>query len=394
METSMFIKPQLTHAAGIDIHKGSFKVCFYILGELEELKEYETYTCDLFTLRDDLLKLGIKDVLMESTGVYWIALCSVLMESGIRVCVANAMFIKNMPKEKTDRKDARWLCKLLVNGQVRNSFVVGEAQRAFRDLCRMRTQYTGHITQAQNRIVKNLERRNIKLRSVVSSMDTKSAMSIVAALAAGETDMERLLSLCRGKLRKKKELMRKALQGVMQGHDRMVLQLLLDDIAHYKSVIAKVNFQIKQHTDKMNSQLISHLLEIKGVGPMSTEIILAEIGDNVNPFATADKLSRWVGLAPGNNESGGKSKFTATRKGNVYMRTAMIQIAWAAVRTRDTYWRAQYYHLTRRMHAKKAIVVIARKLLQVIYKIIKGTLEYKEYGGQFFADRLAARKAS
>lgn len=394
METSMYITPQLTRAAGIDIHKDSFKVCFYILGELEQVKEYRTFTCDLDALRDELLKYGIMDVVMESTGVYWIALCTVLKEAGIRVCVANAMFIKNMPKEKTDRKDARWLCKLLVNGQVRNSFIAGEDQRAFRDLCRMRTKYSGHITQSQNRIVKNLERRNLKLRSVVSSMDTISAMDIVAALAAGETDTEKLVALCRGKLRKKKDLMRKALQGIIKPHDRMMLQLLLDDIAHYRSHIKKIEVQISEHIAKVKLDLVLNLMEVAGIGKQSCEIILAEIGDNVNAFTSAEKLTKWVGLTPGNNETGGKAKRTSTRKGNVHLRTAMIQAAWAAVRTKDSYWRAQYYHLTRRMLAGKAIVAIARKLMRVIYKIIKGTLVYKEYGGQFFAQRLALRRAS
>ena len=388
----MSIRPQLVRAAGIDIHKDSFKVCFHCEGGPDEVRAYDTFTCDLHQLRDDLLSRGIRDVLMESTGVYWISLCSVLMEAGIEVRVVNGYFIKNMPREKTDRKDARWLCKLLVNGMVRNSFIVSNEQRAFRDLVRNRTRYTNSITQAMNRMVKNLERRNIKLRSVVSSMDTKSAMAIVAALASGETDTEKLVSLCRGKLKKKKELMRKALEGVMTDHDREELQMLLDDIAHQKKQIGRIEARIKTHTARLNQQLISDLKEVAGIGPQSTEIILAEVGDNVRVFDTPDKLTAWVGLAPGNNESAGKSRWAGTRRGNVYLRTLMLQVAWGAVRTRNTYWRAQYYHLSRRMHARKAIVVIARKLMRVIYKIIKGTLRYKDYGAEFFAQQLIHRR--
>ena len=280
-----------------------------------------------------------------------------------------------------------------MNGLVRNSFVVSEEQRAFRDLCRMRTKYTQHITQSQNRILKNLERRNIKLRTVVSSMDTKSAMNIVSAIAEGESDIEKLVLLCNGKLKKKNTEMRKALHGVIKPHDRLMLKKYLSDINHYRNQISLIETEISQHTEKINAELISGLREVKGVGKQSTEIILAEVGDNVDAFSSPDKLTAWVGLAPGNKESAGKSFYSGTRDGNKYLRTAMLQVAWAAVRTKNSYWRALYYHLTRRMPMKKAIVVIARKLMRLIYKIIKGIITYKEYGADYFIQHLQERFA-
>ena len=327
---SMSIVQQKERAGGIDIHKNKAVVCFYIADKLEQVKEYETYTCNLEQIRDDLLSHNIREVIIESTGIYWIALCSVLTLGGIHVTVVNPKFIKNMPKEKTDKKDARWLCKLLVNGLVRNSFVASEEQRAFRDLCRMRTRYRNHITQSSNRIVKNLERRNIKLKSVVSNMQTKSAMDIVKAIAAGETDIEKLLLLCRTKLKKKKELMRKALQGVLTPHDRMVLQQYLDDIAHYQKQTEGLDAEIKKHIAKVQQELVSNLQQVPGIGPQSTEIILAEIGSNADAFSNEDKLAAWVGLAPGNKESGGKAYYAGRRDGNVYLRTAMLQVSWSA----------------------------------------------------------------
>jgi len=391
---TMNIRPQLERACGIDIHKDKVSVCFYISKELEEVKDYGTFTEDLHKIRDAMLAHQIKDAIMESTGVYWIALYCVLTQAGIHVRVVNAKFVKNMPKEKTDKKDAKWLCKLLVNTLVRASFVAGEQQRTFRDLCRMRMKYTHHITQSHNRILKNLERRNIKLRSVVSSMDTKVVANIVNAIANGEEDVEKLVSFCKGKMKKKKDQMRKALQGVITPHDRMMMRQLIDDIAHYRKQIAGLEQEIAKHTALVNPELIEALKEVKGIGQVSTEIILAEVGDNVNAFESCDKLAAWVGLAPGNNESSDKKRNTRTREGNKHIRTTMIQTAWAAVRTKNSYWRALYYHLCKRMLRKKAIVTIARKLIRVIYKIINGQMkQYQEYGGDYFMQRMQERLA-
>lgn len=138
----MEIKPQLERAAGFDIHKETIKVCFYVRDKVHEIKVYKTFTNDLLRLRDDTLNYGIKDGIMESTGIYWYALCSILTEAGVKVHVVNAKFVKNMPKEKTDKKDAQWLCKQLVNGQIRDSYVAPEDQREFRNLCRERTKNT------------------------------------------------------------------------------------------------------------------------------------------------------------------------------------------------------------------------------------------------------------
>ena len=391
---TMNIRPQLERACGIDIHKDKVSVCFYISKELEEVKEYGTFTEDLQKIRDAMLAHQIKDAIMESTGIYWIALYCVLTKAGIRVRVVNAKFVKNMPKEKTDRKDAKWLCKLLVNMMVRASFVASEEQRSFRDLCRMRMKYSNHITQSHNRIVKTLERRNIKLRSVASNMDTKVVANIVNAIANGEGDIEKLVSFCKGKMKKKKDQMRKALQGVITPHDRMMLRQLLDDIAHYRKHIADLEQEIAKHTALVNPGLIEALQEVKGIGPVTTDIILAEIGDNVNAFESCEKLAAWVGLAPGNHESSDKKKNARTREGNKHIRTTMLQVAWAAVRTKNSYWRALYYHLSKRMLRKKAIVAIARKLIRIVYKIISGQIkQYQEYGDQYFIQRMQERLA-
>jgi transposase len=388
---SMIIKPQLTRAAGLDIHKKKIVVCYYVAGERQEIKEYGTFTEDLEKIPSDMLGYGIRDALMESTGVYWIALASLLLSRGIRVRLVNARAVKALPKEKTDKKDSVWLCRILVNGTVKHSFIVGDEQRTFRELCRQRTKYSQHLTQSRNRIAKLLERRNIKMRSVMSNLNTKTAHDILTALANGETDLDVLVALCRGRLKSKKELMRKALHGVITADDRFILKRLLSDIEHFNEQIREIEKQIAVHTDKINDDLINGLKEVKGIGQQSAEIILAEIGDNVKPFATPEHLTAWTGLAPGNHQTSDTVKSVGTREGNKHLRTALITVAWSAVRTKNSYWRALFAHLNKRMNHNKAIVVVARKLLKIIYKIIKGVYSYSEYGADLFIQRLQER---
>lgn len=388
---SMEIKPQLERAGSIDIHQEKLTVCFYVKDELFEVRDYGTFTEDLYQLRDDFLHYKIPEVIMESTGVYWMSIVAILTEANIVTHVVNAKFIKNLPKEKTDRKDAKWLCKQLVNRQIRDSYIAPTEQQAFRDLCRSRKKYANHITQSSNRIVKVLEKRNIKLTNVVSNMDTKTARDIVKALSEGETDIEKLVSLARGKLKSKKEMLRKALQGILTEHDRNMLKMLLNDIAHFEQNIAIIEEEIKKHIDRINPQFVKNLDDIAGVGKESVEIILAEIGDNVNSFESPDKLAAWAGPAPGNNETSDKQKNGGRRPGKKFLLTALVQMAWAAVRIKNSYWQALYAYLKKRMIEQKAIMIIARKLVKIIYKVIKGTMIYKEYGREYFITRLQER---
>ena len=128
------------------------------------------------------------------------------------------------------------------------------------------------------------------------------------------------------------------------------------------------------------------LLTISGIGELSAQVIISEIGDNMGYFPTADHLTSWAGLAPGNNESAGKRKDTRVKKGNKYLRVALIAVAWAAVRMKDSYWKALYGQLRKRMNAQKAIVAVARRLLKVIYKVIKQKETYQEKGIAHFLD--------
>jgi len=379
--------PQVEKACGLDMHKDKI-VCFISNkdGTVQHMEEFGTFSEHLFKVRDLIVRYGVDRCLMESTGVYWISLYGILTESGINTIVANPQHIKQIPKRKTDRKDARWLCTLALYGLARQSFVPGPTQQGLRDLCRSRLFYKQGQTRIKSRMIKILERSNIKIRSVVSDISTKSAIEIIRLLAAGNTDIDRLAACCRGRLKAKKEQMKQALVGTLSKDNRMMLHMLMADLDHYQNQVDQLEKQINNLTDQHYKDVAIRLRSITGIGEHCAHIILSEIGDNMDLFPTADNLTSWCGLAPGNNESAGKRRGTAVKKGNKYLRIAMITVAWGAVRTKDSYWKALFEKLRKRMKAQKAIVVVARRLLIVIYKTIKKETLYVEKGFNHFLD--------
>jgi transposase len=379
------ILPQIDKACGLDMHKDLI-VGFIsdIEGKQQELREFGTFTQDLYTIKDWILQSNVSHVVMESTGVYWMGLYYVLTASGIEVIVANPAQIKQIPKRKTDRKDAKWLCTLLLNGLVRQSFIPDATQQSLRQYCRSRLGYTQMQSKAYNRIIKLIEINNIKIRSVISNLHTKTAVSIIGLLANGETDVAKMIECVKGRAKKKIPQMRLALQGTLQPHDRLIIQMLLSDIDHSQQQIDKLDRLISSIMEQHYAQIQQCLDSISGIGIHSAEIIISEIGDNMQRFATADHLTSWCGVAPGNNESAGKRKNTSVKKGNKYLRTAIIAAAWGAIKTKDSYWRGLFEHLKKRMKPMKVIVIIARKILKVVYKTIMHKALYTEKGIEHF----------
>lgn len=388
------ILPQLSKASGLDIHKD--KICVFISdnkGENQFYQEFSTFTKDLHLLKEWLLEHDVKDCVMESTGIYWMSLYSILSTGGINVVVANPQSIKQIPKRKTDKKDAKWLCTLLLNGLAKGSFVPCQRQRELRELCRSRLHYTQHRSKIINRIVKVLEVGNIKIRSVASSINTKSCMEMIRLLAEGEKDITKLKECCKGRLRKKMDQMGDALQGTLSEHDCWQLQCLLKDIDHADKQINDLENYIIKIIEKDYQQVVECLDSITGVGMGSAQVIVSEIGDDMSHFPTSDHLTSWCGLSPGNNESAGKRRNTSVKKGNKYLRIALVAVAWAAVKTKNSYWRCLFEQLRKRMKSQKAIIAVARRLLKVVFKIIKERKSYIEKGVEhFIALHALARK--
>ncbi len=378
---------KLQKACGIDMHKDVIKACFMFSDRAPMIKDYGTQTAQLRLLCDEIQSLGIGDAVIESTGIYWVPLYDLLGQKGIKVVIANPLRVKQIPGKKTDTADSEWLCKLLMSGLISKSFIPDTSLRQLRQLNRQRYKYSGQLSQLKSRVLKVMEMANLKLRSVLSNVNTKSARMIIQALANGITDINVLKSYCLGRAAVKASLLEQALDGTLSDDDRLLLNLHLCDWDYLEKQMATIEQRMEILIEQQHAEVSALLQKVPGIGLQSARTIISEIGSNLDAFATADHFTSWVGLAPGNRQSANKWYAQSTTKGNKYLRAALIQIAWAAVRTKNGYWQAQFEYLRRRLPAKKAIVAIARKIAKLIYRVITQQYQYEEKGANYFINQ-------
>jgi transposase len=298
----------IERGCGIDVHKSLLVATVRGTGLTEETCEFSAFTEDIEKLRDWLKSCKVTHIAMESTGVYWKPVFNIL-EADFDIILVNARHIKNVPGQKTDKKDSRWIAKLLLSGLLKGSFIPPLPIRELRDLTRYKRKLIEQKSSEKNRIQKILEDGNIKLSSVVSNMSGATAEKIVDALISGETDIDKLTSLRHGKMKSSVEDLAKSLFGNLTAHHRFMLQLIKESIKEKDMLIAKLDKQIDDHLKANELELSRELLTtIPGVGKEGAEYIIAEIGNDMSAFANEQHLSSWAGMAPGNNESAGKKK--------------------------------------------------------------------------------------
>ena len=368
---------------GIDVHKRTVVACLITSdGRGQRAKETRTFgttTEELLALRDWLQAAACTHVAVESTGVYWKPVFNIL-DGVCTVFVVNAQHIKAVPGRKTDVGDAEWIADLLQHGLLRPSFIPGRAQRELRDLTRTRTTLVDERAAAINRIQKVLEDANIKVAGVATDIMGKSGRDILAALVGGETDAAAMADLARGKMRRKRDELEKALTGRMGDHHRMLIALHLEQIDLLDDQIAHLSRQIAERLRPYKEQL-ALLDTIPGVGPYIAEVLAAEMGLTMDQFPSAGHLASWAGMCPGNYESAGKHKKGPMRKGNKALRRALNEAAQAAVRTKkkdQTYLRGRYRRLVVRCGKKKAAVAVGHTILRIAYRLLKEHEPYHE----------------
>ena len=374
----------------LDVHKRQVTACVHVpdrQGRCTELRaEFQTMTPDLLAMRDWLKGLGVSCVAMEATGVYWKPVYY-LLEDDFELLLVNAQHVKNVPGRKTDVGDAQWLCQLLEHGLLRASFVPPKPQRELRDLTRYRKSLVWERAREANRLQKLLEDANIKLGDVASDVLGASGRAMLAALCEGNNDPAALAELARGKLRAKLPALETALQGRFSSHHALLLSHLLSHIDYLDQSIDSLSAEIEERLDPFAQQR-ELLCTIPGVAERTAEVILAELGPDMGRFPSHRHAASWAAICPGNEESAGKRKTGKTRKGDRWLRTALVEAAnSAAGRTKDTYLRAQYLRVKRRQGHKKAIVAVAHSILVAAYYILRDQVPYQELGGDFFIRR-------
>jgi len=380
---------QMKRGCGLDVHQASVVACLLIVldsGKVKkQIRQFGATTRELLRLRDWLQAEGCRHVAMESTGVYWKPVYAIL-EGDFEVTVANAQRIKNVPGRKTDVKDAEWIADLLLHGLLKSSFVPPKPIRELRDLTRYRRKLVESRSTERNRLLKVLETANIKLASVASDVFGVSGMRMVAALAEGTATPAQMAELAKRRLREKIPQLEPALEGRMEEHHRYLLKLQLGRMRDLDRDLAELEKRIQEKLEPYRPQL-DLLVEIPGMDGTLAAVMIAELGVDMNVFASSSQLSSWAGICPGNNESAGKRRSGRVTYGNVHLKTALVEAAHAASRAKGTYLRDKYYRLKARRGAKRAVVATAHKILVALYHMLSRNVSYNDLG-DLYLDKL------
>lgn len=375
--------------AGLDVHQQTVVACVRLAAQQKVVREVRTFgttTSELLALADWLAAQGCTHIAMESTGVYWKPVWHVL-EGTFELILANAMHIRNIPGRKSDVNDATWIAELLAHGLIRASFVPPEAIQELRDLTRSRKQLVREVGQHTQRIQKVLEDANLKLTEVLADVLGKSGRAIIEAVIAGEHEPGTLAGLAGGnRLKASSAELTEALRGRVTEHHRFLLKLHLGQVDALEAAVHAVEARLGEALGPFQ-EAVEHLRTMPGVSDTVARVIVAEVGVDMTRFATAGHLISWAGLCPGLHESAGKRRSTRLRKGAPWLKTTLVQAAWAAVRTKASYLRAQFLRLKTRRGPKKAIMAVAASMLTATYYMLKHNVTYHDLGGDYFERR-------
>jgi transposase len=378
---------------GIDVHKESLVACLRVQEDRRtrrEVQSFGTTTAEILRLHAWLSEAACTHVAMESTGVYWQPVFN-LLEGSFGVILANAHHIKAVPGRKTDVKDCEWLADLLAHGLIRASFIPPAEIRQLRDLTRHRKSLIRDRVKAANRVHKLLESANIKLGNVVTDVLGVSGRAMLDALVAGETEPARLAKLARGSLTPKATLLSEALRGRFTSHHAFLLGQTLIQLDQLAALVTDCDARITELAQPFAAQL-DRLQTIVGVGRRSAEVLISEIGVDMSRFATSAHLASWARICPGTHESAGKRRSAGTGTGNNWLRTTLLESAWAASHSRRSYLGGQYRRISKRRGPKRAAIAVAHSILVIAYHVLREGVAFHDLGADYF-DRLNSHKA-
>jgi transposase len=374
--------------AGLDVHKETVVAAVRVVqsGQVcHDVQTFSTHTKGLLELSDFLARHECTHVAMEATGVYWKPVWHIL-EGLFELVLANAAHIRNVPGRKTDVNDAMWIADLLAHGLIRSSFVPPAPIQHMRDLTRTRKQFVREIAQHTLRIQKTLEDANVKITGVITDLMGVSGRAILSAIVQGQDNPEILADLAKGRLRAKREALIEGLRGNVTEHHRFMLKLHLGTVDGLERTVKEVDEHI-EHELASFREVIPLLTTIPGVSDIVAQVIVSEIGVDMTRFKTEKHLISWAGLCPRNDESAGKRRSTRLRHGAPWLKTTLVQAAWSASRTKNTYLRAQFQRIKSRRGPKKAAVAVAASILTSAYFMIRDSVPYRDLGPEHFETR-------
>ncbi len=377
---------EVIHAdcAGLDVHKDTVVACVRKAagGKVQRtVRSFGTTTNQLLSLSEWLTEHGITHVAMEATGVYWKPVWHIL-EGSFELVLANARRIRNVPGRKSDVNDATWIADLLAHGLIEASFVPERPIQELRDLTRTRKQLVRSVADTSNRIQKVLEDANIKLGSVISDVLGKSGRTILDALVAGETDAEKLAELADSRVKASRAQLREVLQGKVTEHHRFMLRLLLQQYDQLQELVQSLDLRIEE-VGRPFAEAAERLIVVPGISRTAAFTLIAEVGPDMRVFGRPERLVSFAGVCPRLEESAGKKLSTRTPRRNAWLKTVIVSCAWAAARSKNTYYRAQFHRLKARRGPMKAVIAVAGSLMKAVYFILSGAT-YREMGADFF----------
>lgn len=379
---------QIVHpvCCGLDVHKKKISACLITIDqhgkEQYEIKEFGTFTNDLLAMKKWLTDNSCPILAMESTGVYWRPVHNVL-EGFMEVILVNARHIKNVPGRKTDISDSKWLAGLLRHGLLRGSFIPPKEIRQWRELTRLRRTYTESLADYKRRIHKLFETANIKIDSVVSDLFGVTGRNLISLLCnESELSLANIKKNAKRGLKSKSKELHSSIHGFFEDHHRFQLIGMMEIIESFEKKITEITERLENLTAK-HQDLLDRLDEIPGINKKSAQSIVSEIGVTLDDFICMAALASWAGLCPGNNESAGKRKSGRPSVRSHPFKTILIEVAWAAIKKKGSYYRAKYFKLKARRGAKKAIVAIAHRISKAIYNIIKHGNSFKDLGEDY-----------
>jgi transposase len=374
-----------THVAGVDVHRDLLVITALVTQSDATLRqeswECSTFTQDLEHAAQKLLQLGVKDVAMESTGIYWKPVYNVWRRAGLCITLGNAQHIKNVPGRKTDLSDSRWLAELHRCGLIRASYIPDDSYQSLRALTRNRSYLVSDITRVKNRVQKVLEDANIKLKSVLSDVFGVGAIKAIRAIADGESRADALMALIDTDIKAKKEEVLKALTNCLTPTHCLQIRLLLQQYDAQTKTLQTLEYEISQRTAPWRS-LLERLDTIPGISATAAEAILAEATADMSGFREDRFFCAWAGVSPGNYQSAKKKRRVRVRHGNPNLRRVLFQAARSAVQRKGTFFCAKYHKLTFQTGSKmKALMAIANRIARIVYLIIKNDdLVFKDIG--------------